>query len=178
MKNNLHLVERSVDYKEQFLEMVAAYKASVETDYFELYREAVEDFDGYVFKLLKYMQETNEPDKMTPSHSFWLTNDEQSIIGVIRIRTSSEAECEFVRDYAGNIGYDISPLHRQQGMGKLILKLGLEKAKSLGLDKVLITCFLDNPASIKVIEDNGGILESEALYEKNNKKLRRYWIKL
>ena len=61
-----------------------------------------------------------------------------------------------------------------------MLKLGLEKAKQLGLDKVLITCDDDNYGSIGVIENNGGILENKVRNVINNKEVitRRYWIKL
>jgi predicted acetyltransferase len=55
-----------------------------------------------------------------------------------------------------------------------MLRLALLKAKELDLVKVLITCYDDNTASAKVIENNGGVFERYA--EKENKKLRRYWI--
>jgi predicted acetyltransferase len=40
----------------------------------------------------------------------------------------------------------------------------------------LITCYDDNIASVKIIENNGGIFER--FTEKEGKKLRRYWITL
>lgn len=50
----------------------------------------------------------------------------------------------------------------EKGYGTLLLKLGLEKAKELGLkDKVLIICDDDNIGSYKIIEKNGGILENK-----------------
>ena len=57
-----------------------------------------------------------------------------------------------------------------------LLKLALEKAAMINLDKVLITCDDDNIASTKIIENNGGIFESKIFKEANKKQLRRYWI--
>ena len=55
-----------------------------------------------------------------------------------------------------------------------MLRLGLLKAKELGIEKVLITCHDDNIASAKVIENNGGLFERHAY--RDEKKYRRYWV--
>lgn len=55
-----------------------------------------------------------------------------------------------------------------------MLALGLLEAKKLHLSNLLITCYDDNLASAKVIENNGGVFER--FTEKDGKKLRRYWI--
>jgi predicted acetyltransferase len=176
MKDSIFLVEPNVSYKNQFEAMVCAYKCSDEIAYFDLYKEALEDFDKYVLKLQNNAKGIDIPEDWVTTHTFWLTNKEGKVLGVTRVRTCSDNE--FVRNYAGNIGYDISPLHRQKGYGRSILKLGLEKAKSLGLDKLLVTCNYDNVGSIKIIENNGGIFESEVFCESKNTLLRRYWIEL
>lgn len=49
---------------------------------------------------------------------------------------------------------------------------------NVNLGKVLITCDDDNIASKRIIENNGGIFESQILKEENQKQLRRYWIAL
>lgn len=176
MKDNVFLVEPNIGYKDKFTAMVCAYKASGEVDYYDMYKEALEDFDKYVLKLQNNAKGIDIPENWVTTHTFWLTNAQGLVLGITRIRTCSDNE--FVRNYAGNIGYDISPLHRKQGFGKTILKLGLEKARALGLDKVLITCNYDNVGSMKIIESNGGIFESEVFCESKNVLLRRYWIKL
>ena len=63
----------------------------------------------------------------------------------------------------------------------MALKLGLEKAKEIGLkDKVLITCDDDNIGSYKIIEKNGGILENKIENTDDDEVFltRRYWVKL
>ncbi len=70
----------------------------------------------------------------------------------------------------GNIGYGIRPCQRRKGFAPYMLGLGIEKAKAMGLDKVLICCDDDNPASAYTIEDCGGRLENVI------DGLRRYWV--
>ena len=168
---DLFLVEPQERYKVGFEKMVEEYRAFGETEYFEMYKEALRDFKGYVLKLKDNIKGC---DGWVPSYTFWLTNMNDKILGVVRIRTSLNNE--FVRKFAGHIGYDISPLSRRRGYGMTILKLALEKAAMIHLDKFLITCDDDNIASKRIIENNGGVFESEIFKEENNKQMRRYWI--
>jgi hypothetical protein len=52
--------------------------------------------------------------------------------------------------------------------------------ETLNLHKVLITCDDDNIGSIKVIENNGGILENKVQnrLSRGNVTTRRYWINI
>ena len=50
------------------------------------------------------------------------------------------------------------------------MKLALEKARDIGLEKVIITCRNDNIGSTKVIESNGGKYEN-VYYDESLKKL-------
>ena len=61
-----------------------------------------------------------------------------------------------------------------------MLALALKKAKQLKLEKVLITCDDTNPASARVIEKNGGVLENKVTNIIDDKPIvtRRYWIDL
>ena len=176
MKDSVFLVEPNIEYKDQFTAMVCAYKNSEEVDYYELYKEALEDFDKYVLKLQNNAKGIDVAADWVATNTFWLTNGKGMVLGVTRVRINNDNE--FVKNYAGNIGYDISPLHRKKGYGIIILKLALKTAQSLGLDKTLITCNYNNVGSIKIIESNGGIFESEVFCESKNTLLGRYWIEL
>ena len=55
------------------------------------------------------------------------------------------------------------------------MRLGLEKARDLGLRRVLVTCDETNIGSKKIIEYNGGVFENAVEAESPIKKLR-YWI--
>lgn len=70
----------------------------------------------------------------------------------------------------GHIGYGIRPSLRGKHYAPYMLGLGIEKAKEMGICKVLVCCDDDNPASACTIEDCGGKLENVV------DGLRRYWI--
>lgn len=57
-----------------------------------------------------------------------------------------------------------------------MLYLALEKANELGLEKVLVSCRVENIGSMKVIENNGGIYENDYFEEETGKIFKRYWI--
>ncbi len=90
-------------------------------------------------------------------------------IGVIKIRRSLSSG---LLRQGGNIGYYIHKDYRKAGLGSDMLKLILDKLRSEGMDKVLITCYEGNIGSQRVIEKNGGFLEDKI------EDTLRYWIKL
>lgn len=111
-----------------------------------------------------------------PSYDYFLVDDDK-FIGRINIRIELTPS---LLNYGGNIGYGINPKYWKMGYGTTILKLGLEKAKELGLqNKALITCDDDNIGPYKIIEKNGGILEN--IVENTDIETfltRRYWINI
>ena len=52
----------------------------------------------------------------------------------------------------------------------------LDEAKTLGLERVLVTCEVDNEASARTIERHGGVLDDVRDTELG--VVRRYWITL
>ncbi|MEU0486933.1 GNAT family N-acetyltransferase [Streptosporangium sp. NPDC006013] len=76
----------------------------------------------------------------------------------------------------GHIGYGIRPSSRQRGLATWALGRMLDEARALGLDRVLIVCEVDNLASVKTIEHNGGVLEG--VRDTEYGPARRYWIKI
>lgn len=81
-------------------------------------------------------------------------------------------------NYGGNIGYLIRPSERGKKYGNKILYLALKKAQELGLTKVLISCKKENIASMKVIENNGGIYDGDYYDEVSKETFKRYWINI
>ncbi len=141
--------------------------------YLESYKEAYDEYitnnvKSYGFtepsldildKFEKYKKGIDLKPGRVPSSYFWLV-DEKSFIGEVSIRHYLTEE---LNKRGGNIGYGIRLSRQKQGFGTLILKLALVKAIELGLEKALITCDDDNYGSIKVIENNGGILENKVI---------------
>lgn len=92
-----------------------------------------------------------------PQTHFWITLDEKPI-GWLKIRHYLN---DYLREHGGHIGYGIVPTARGKGYGTEALRLGLEEAQKLGIDRVLLTCNPSNIGSRRVIEKNGGQLELE-----------------
>ena len=105
-----------------------------------------------------------------PATALWLV-DNGEFIGSLSLRHRLN---ENLLKMGGHIGYSIRPSARKRGYGTKILELALPIAKSLGIDKVLVTCDDDNTGSAKIIEKNGGVLENKVEHE--GKLKRRYWI--
>ena len=76
----------------------------------------------------------------------------------------------------GHIGYGIRPKERGKGYGTILLSKTLEKAKDLGLERVLLTCDKSNIASARVIIKNEGKFDSEEFLEEKGAYFQRYWI--
>lgn len=115
---------------------------------------------------------TTVPEGWVPATLYYLVDGEGHVAGALDLR-------HYLNDglyYGGHIGYGMSPPYRGRGWAPLMLALGLEKAKALGIDRALVTCNDDNLPSARTIEACGGVLENVVLEE--GKPLRRYWIDL
>lgn len=67
---------------------------------------------------------------------------------------------------------------RRQGYGNRILALGLDEARKLGLERVLLTSARENLASRRVIVAHGGVLQDEIEVSGIEGLKCRYWILL
>jgi predicted acetyltransferase len=82
---------------------------------------------------------------------------------------------ENLRYYGGHIGYAVLPVYRRRGYATAILTESLEIARSLGIERCLVTCDESNVASAAVIERCGGELDWTSPAG-NGRTIRRYWI--
>ncbi|UCF09653.1 MAG: GNAT family N-acetyltransferase [Candidatus Bipolaricaulota bacterium] len=85
---------------------------------------------------------------------------------------------ESLERYGGHVGYSVRPSERGKGYGTLLLDAVKEKARELGLRRLLVTCAPDNPASQRVIEKCGGVFQDESYFVPANRRVRRFWIEL
>jgi predicted acetyltransferase len=81
----------------------------------------------------------------------------------------------FLEREGGHIGYGVLPAYRRRGYATEILRQSLIIARSIGIDRVLVTCDDDNVGSIAVIEACGGQLDS-VIQAPPPRRVRRYWI--
>jgi predicted acetyltransferase len=168
------LILPSVEYKNSFIKAVKEYQAENLFNYQHLDIKDLEDnFEKYVEDVKNEAKGIGLPAGYVPHTVYWLVDD-QGYIGRLDIRHQLN---EFLDKFGGHIGYDIRPTRRLQGMGKLILKLAIEKARELGIKEAVITCDVDNMGSRRIIEANGGKF-AEVTTGPSGLKKRRYLIRL
>lgn len=171
--DKLKLILPSLKYKEQILRYKNdMLKADSSMDGCGDLRKI--DVDAWLKNCRDWRVGKNLPEGYIPSTQFICVREsDDRLVGMLDLRHKFT---DFLFNYGGLIGDSIAVDERGKGYGKEILRLGLKKAKKLGLNKVLVTCLDTNTASRKCIEANGGIYEdTRALGEL---KLERYWIDL
>ena len=98
------------------------------------------------------------------------------IVGRVSIRHRLNERMALI---GGHIGYVVVPEFRRKGCATAILTWALQFARdSLGLDRVLVTCDLNNQGSIRTIEKCGGVFEGLASTPDLDIPKRRCWIEL
>jgi predicted acetyltransferase len=107
-----------------------------------------------------------------PCTTLWLLRDE-NFIGEVAIRHRLTPELQQI---GGHIGYNVRQSERRYGYGTQLLQIGLNEARRLCLEKVLITCNDDNIGSIKIIEAAGAQLEQTIAIPGRSTPQRHYWI--
>ncbi len=99
---------------------------------------------------------------------FWLldgTGDE--VVGFLAVR---HALNDHLLEQGGHVGYSVRPSARGRGHATRALRLGLDHAAALGLDRVLLTCEPGNVASRRTIERAGGV------HEDTRAGRQRFWV--
>lgn len=171
----MQLVVPSLALEDAFSEFCDDY-AQYDAENGEHYFKGKANFSDYIQRLSNNVKGINLSEGHVPNSCFWYVNDDNVIVGVIRIRHNIDSELLALE--VGHIGYDVAPSHRGQGNGKTMLRLALLKAKSLGIKRTLITADEDNWASRKVIEANSGEFEDIRQGKMFPKPVARYWITL
>lgn len=105
---------------------------------------------------------------------FWLLRGDR-IVASSRLR--HELVAELMLD-GGNIGYEVRPSERKQGLGREVLRRTLDQARCIGLRRVLLTTEPANVGSIAVILANGGVFADTCVSPNTAETLNRYWITL
>ena len=173
MKESLELVELTEDLYASFCELADDFMAERDDRYAKNATPGA--FASLLAKYERCKQWSTVPDGLVPSFYYYLRRSDGKLLGGIRFRPELN---EGLLIEGGNIGYDVGPSYRCNGMATLMLQMVLDRAREHGLDRVLITCFDDNTASERVIRKCGGVLESTEPSPRNGKMTRRYWIGL
>lgn len=123
---------------------------------------------------LRKSEETcGEAGTKVPSHVYLAVRKEDDrIVGIIDLR--HHINHPILGTWGGHCGYTVRPSERRKGYAKEMLRLNIQNAKELGIEKLLVTCDATNIASEKTILACGGIFESTVDVDGCSKK--RYWI--
>ena len=135
------------------------------------------NYDDWL-KLLKdcSKKETVPKDWTVTTQFLGIRKRDNRLVGMISIR--HELTTDFLRNYAGHIGYGIRPSERRKGYVTEMLKQVLQYCKDeLKLDKVMLSCEKNNEPSRKTIINAGGILTKEYQTDEGE-KVQIYWAKL
>lgn len=165
--------EQILKYKQDFFKANSSFDGTntLKTD----------DVDTWLLKCKEHRKGKNLPIGFVPATQYISVRKiDDKIVGMLQIRHELS---DFLLNFGGHIGDSIAVDERGKGYGKEILKLGLQKCKKFGINKVLVTCKDTNIASRKCILANGGIFEDKRqLNDPQNKDngvvLERYWIYL
>lgn len=171
--NEIELIIPSVEWKEKLLEYKKEflnYGENMINGSASLYK--IEDYAQWLEKIQKDREGDHLAEGKMPATEFLgVRKVDKHVIGMIQIRHKLN---EFLFRYSGHIGYSVRPSERKKGYATQMLGLALEESRRMGIEKVLITCDVNNIASEKVIINNGGIFEKEDVYE--GEKIKRYWV--
>jgi predicted acetyltransferase len=161
----LTLIEPTLTLKDDFRALAEEFLA--EDD--QRYREAVADFGKFIQLCSDEAVGRNLAPGRVPQSTYWLVHSKQRILACSRLRHTLNT---FLEEVGGHIGYDVRPSERQRGYGTQILRMTLDKARDLGLKRVLVTADSLNVAS-------GESLRTMAAFVTvKGQLLRKYWIEL
>jgi predicted acetyltransferase len=171
----LSLVELEIKRKAQLAAMFEDLKAAGEEHFLSDWERAQGDIAAYVKRLEDFSQGVGLAEGVVPESTYWLVRDGTTFLGFSRLRHRLVPALEH---HGGHVGHTIRPSERRKGYGPRILALALDKAREIGLARVLVTCDTDNIPSVRVIEANGGVLENQLISNRSGKMISRYWIAL
>ena len=136
-----------------------------------------EEWSGTIFRQYRDAAEgIGLPPGFVPSVTWWIRKDDR-IVAVGNLRPKLSAR---LRNYGGHLGMAIRPSDRRKGWSKPIILLLAEKAREFGIKELLLTCEVDNPASVRLCGSLPGVRLEYAEAVVNNRLCRvvRAWIKL
>lgn len=114
-----------------------------------------EDFGSALETMIAQSRGEKLPDGYVPQTVYYLWEDD-NIVGTFHFR---HYLCQSLIEGSGHIGYYIAPEYRGRGCASQGLKMLIEEVKdSIQEDEIYLRVDRDNPASLKVMLNNGGYI--------------------
>jgi predicted acetyltransferase len=155
-----------------FLAAVQAFKRTRPEWQFAFSFDDAGDFPRYVRLLERRARGVDLPEGFVAS-TYLVAFIEKAIVGRVSIRHELN---DWLLRVGGHIGYGVVPSCRRRGYATEMLRQALGFAAGLGIRHALVTCDVDNVASRRVIEKNGGVFEGLTDEPTLDVQKRRYWI--
>ena len=149
-------------------------------------KNEIEEYDSNFegFNILKTLDNYNEfynrvianetptNREYSPQYTYLAFNENNHLIGVAVLRPELKGE---LSNYGGNVGYLIRPSQRKKGYGNQILKASLKLLKEeYHINFVVLGCNVNNIASSKVIQNNGGIYSNDFFESRDKQTYQKY----
>lgn len=172
--DEMMLVEPGMEYAEEII----AYRqemldAGSDMDGCGNLRRCERAQDWVDFNLLLKNKET-VPERWVVSTQFaYVRKLDGRILGMLQVRHYLN---DYLREYAGHIGYSVRPTERRKGVATAMLREALPFCKSIGLDRVMIACEPCNPGSRGTILNNGGVYWRTVHFPPEDIDLEQYWV--
>ena len=158
-------------WKEAIMDYKAEFVANGEIIHGSALLGNYDDFDAWYSDVVKNSCEETVADGWVPSSTLLAVDENDRLVGFIDIRHRLN---DYLAEFGGHIGYSIRKSERRKSYATQMLTQALDVAKSLGIDRVLLTCEKDNTASAATMIKCGAVLENE-VYE-DDTLIQRYWI--
>ena len=169
--DELKLIEPSLEYEDEYLDMINEWRSTGERMIPFVLRLDCSNFDSFLDEVHKLKTSKDLGKNKVNSSTFLLVNKKGRVLGASNIRHELN---EQLLKTGGHIGYGIRPSERMKGNATRLLAMALDKAKVQGIRKVLVTCDKDNVGSARTIIKNSGRLDSEDIVD--GTIIQRYWI--
>jgi len=128
--------------------------------------KTLEEFKQWLIRSDAASKAMGIEDWKVPTSIYWLYVDGQPVgFGKLRHFLTDK-----LREEGGHAGYAIRPSERNKGYGTILLKMIIEEAKKMKIEKVLLTIRMSNSNSIKVALNNNGNIK------RSNEERHYIWI--
>ena len=171
----LMLVHPSMEYLEEISAYRNAFLLSNEsmdgTCYLHRFESALEWIS--FTEQLAHKETLLSPTFVCSTQFLCVRKADRRVVGMIQVRHTLN---EFLKNYAGHIGYSVHPDERGKGFAAWMLKSVLPYCRKIGLQRVMAACREENEASRKTILRCGGKYDKTVLEPIDGIWIQQFWI--